>query len=153
MAEWCMRHLTVTRKDFQQFQIKVSHLRKIWTFFLPYSPRLEPGRWSMQACANELGSLYCTKCIFITMNKAGYGGNLIGGFHSKDKMHLSKVSSVVYNGQQGPIVFLSQSSCEHHHDSQSNYSHLLPPHLFKSHTPQSTVFTILNSIQECSSIF
>lgn len=76
----------------------------------------------MQACTNELGSLCCTKCIFITAEKSwlwggGRGGNLIGDFNTKDKMHLSESNSVVYNGQQGPFVSLSQSSCEHHHDS------------------------------------
>ena len=117
LADWCIQHLT-GEEDFQWFQIKVSHFRKIRTFcFRPYSLPWSQAGGPLQACANELGSLCCTKCIFITMNKAGCGGNLIGGFHSKDKMRLSEGNLVVYYGQQGPFVFLSQSSCEHHHDS------------------------------------
>lgn len=105
LADWCIEHLTV-QEDFQWFQIKVSHFRKIRVFFFsPYSLPWSQAGGPLQACANELGSLYYTKCIFITMNKAGCGGNLIGGFHSKDKMHLSEGNSVVYYGQQGPLSF------------------------------------------------
>lgn len=57
---------------------------------------------------------YCGKKLAVG---GGRGGNLIGDFNTKDKMHLSESNSVVYNGQQGPFVSLSQSSCEHHHDS------------------------------------
>lgn len=126
--------------------------QKNLNFFPPSSPS-EQGRQSTQVCANEYDRLYCTKCIFITPNKTGYRENLIGDFHSKGKMHLSEGNSVVYNGQQGPFVSLSQSSCERHHDSQSNYSHFIPPQLFKSQILQSVIIAILNSIQECSSIF
>lgn len=109
----CTQHLTITRfptvlGEDHPFQ------KNVCFFFLVLPPRR---RWSTQACDNELVSLYCTKCIFITVNKAGCGGNLIGGFYSKDKMHLSESNLVVYNGQQGPFVSLSHSSCEHHHDS------------------------------------
>ena len=40
LADWCIEHLTV-QADFQWFQIKVSHFRKIRVFFF-FLPTLSP---------------------------------------------------------------------------------------------------------------